>query len=334
MEPESDAEREPAGEETPGGISPAGPESAASGGSPAVPPVLPAPPPSPGLRLLLYLAACIATVAAGLVPTGVIAALWLAARHGSFSPELMQADPGVPAMSSILGIYPLLALVTLLFVRFVDRAPLERVGLVRRGWAVQAAVGATAGVLFIAIGALLYTRLGWERLLPVPAQPALLLFAAAVLYPLIGITEELVFRGYLLGTLEAWRGRRLAIAATTILFWLMHAGQGNVMQPLGAASMLATGLTLALLRYGTVALWVPIGFHAAYDWAAITLTGGPDVGLPYRYEMQPLVPAWLVGPPGYSGLADLALLLILLAVVWRYVYREHPPARVTQREAA
>jgi hypothetical protein len=41
---------------------------------------------------------------------------------------------------------------------------------------------------------------------------------------LVGVTEELVFRGLMYRALEEWRGTRWAIWGTTIAFGLWHVG--------------------------------------------------------------------------------------------------------------
>jgi membrane protease YdiL (CAAX protease family) len=271
-------------------------------------------------RVALYLAACVVGAFIGLVPTGILTAVWFGLRGDRLTPDALMREPGVFLTSALLGIYPTLVLVTTLFVRFVDRGRMAEIGLVKERWAREAGAGLLLGVGFIGVTTLVYLAFGWVRLRPLPASAAVWL-VLPLLSLVIGFTEELIFRGYLLQRLDEGRGRRVAIAVTTVLFWLVHLGGGNVHEPLGAAGMLAIGLTLALCRYATGSLWLPIGFHAAYDWGAIGLGGAQELGLPAFYRTEVLVPPWLVGPPGDVGVMDLVFLLILLTGVYSRLYR-------------
>lgn len=133
--------------------------------------------------------------------------------------------------------------------------------------------------------------------------------------PLIGLTEELIFRGYLMSVAEEWKGRKFAIVFTSVLFWLAHLGQGNVHEVLGMAGALTISVTFALARYTSGGLWLPIGLHAGYDWMAFSFGGDIGLGFPALTRYQPNVPSWLVGPSGHVGVLDLAFYLALLLAI-------------------
>lgn len=276
--------------------------------------------PPPLTRIALYIIACLLGGLVGLVPAIAIGVIWLLARGGQPVGAALQREAGIFMISSVFGIYPALVLVTCLFVWYVDRRTLAQIGLTRRRWARQIGAGIAIGAGFVAIQTLLYVALGWVRLSP-GSMPLDIRVTLPLMCLVIGVTEELVFRGYLMQTLDEWRGRRVAILVSSVLFWLVHVGQGNVHQPLGAAAMLATAVLLALCRYGAGSLWLPIGLHAAYDWGALSLGGAAEQGIPPLYRLQITAPPWLVGPPGYSGAADLVCLVLLLAGVYRFLYQ-------------
>lgn len=289
-------------------------------------PVAPQPLLPPLLRVVIYLPACVAGVIVGVVPTIIIAFVLIVAKHGSLpsgemTSKMIKGETGIVLVSGTLGIYPILVGITCLFVTFVDRRPLASIGLTKQRWLRDLAVGWLLGAGFIIVATLLEVCAGWVRLQPATASLGLWALATITVFPLIGLSEEVVFRGYLMKTLDEWRGRRVAIAVTSVLFWSMHLGQGNIHQPLGIATMVATAVMFALCRYGAGSLWMPIGLHAAYDWALLSLTGDPQMGMPSLFKIEVLVPHWLVGPPGEAGLADLISILILLAGVYAFIYR-------------
>ncbi|MBW3622499.1 MAG: CPBP family intramembrane metalloprotease [Armatimonadetes bacterium] len=204
-----------------------------------------------------------------------------------------------------------------LFMRFVDRRPIKELGFSKQDGR-DAALGAALSIASLLVFTGIYLGFGWIRLELLPVPWAAWALATLFTYPLIGFAEEVVFRGYLLRNFEEWRGRTVALLATSLLFWLVHLGQGNVHQPLGGASMLMTGATYAMFRYATGSLGFAIGFHAAYDWYVISFLSSPEEDFPVITSMEVNAPPWLVGSIGYTGVADLFLDLFWLgfAFIW------------------
>lgn len=101
---------------------------------------------------------------------------------------------------------------------------------------------------------------------------------------LVGLSEELMFRGVLLsglhGRLRLWP----AILVVTLCFGAVHVLNAFVTGDLmlaaiqaGAATM--SGLLLMALRLRTGSLWPPILFHAAWDFASFCIAAGADLQL-------------------------------------------------------
>jgi membrane protease YdiL (CAAX protease family) len=79
-----------------------------------------------------------------------------------------------------------------------------------------------------------------------------------------GIGEELLFRGFLQGTLENALGATFGLLAASIVFGLVHA-----ITPTYATIATLMGLYLGLMWRWSGNLFVPITIHAAYDAAVI-----------------------------------------------------------------
>lgn len=77
-----------------------------------------------------------------------------------------------------------------------------------------------------------------------------------------GITEEWLFRGWLLAVLTPLVGIVGAIAVSSTLFGLAHAYQGVG----GIVKTGLVGLVFAGLAWSTGSLWAPIAVHALVDW--------------------------------------------------------------------
>ncbi len=117
------------------------------------------------------------------------------------------------------------------------------------------------------------------------------LFSLAVLAP---VTEEILFRGFLLYRWGAKWGMTRSIIASSALFGALHP------DPLGAALF---GAGMCLLYLHTRSLWVPIFAHAVYNgflwfWELFSvLVHGFDA---YLYDLDQFRSEWWVGAVGAS----------------------------------
>jgi membrane protease YdiL (CAAX protease family) len=99
-----------------------------------------------------------------------------------------------------------------------------------------------------------------------------------LVFLLVGMFEETLFRGYLQTTLTRGIGFWPAAIVLSLLFGAGHlANHGETAW--GIVQVVVAGLILcALLRFSG-SLWLPIGFHMAWDWAQSYLFGVADSGL-------------------------------------------------------
>jgi membrane protease YdiL (CAAX protease family) len=151
------------------------------------------------------------------------------------------------------------------------------------------------------------------------------LIAWGIAFLLAGLVEEFLCRGYIQFTLASGIGFWPAALVMAGLFAFAHAFNANQT----GVGVVATGLfallfCLFLRRTGN--LWIPVGFHAAWDWGQ-TFYGVPDSGmLPYHSVFASAFsgPHWLtggiVGPEG-SVLCPIALLVV--ALIFSRYYREN-----------
>jgi membrane protease YdiL (CAAX protease family) len=137
---------------------------------------------------------------------------------------------------------------------------------------------------------------------------------------LVGVTEELLFRGYALSTLSGGIGFWPAAVVLAIPFGALHLlndGEGVI----GALNVVSFALFASFTLRRTGNLWFAIGMHAAWDYAQSFLYGVPDSGM--RAEGHLLQadlhgPTWLtggtVGPEGsLLGFAALGLAFFVFA---------------------
>ncbi|HTU36179.1 MAG TPA: CPBP family intramembrane glutamic endopeptidase [Candidatus Acidoferrum sp.] len=140
----------------------------------------------------------------------------------------------------------------------------------------------------------------------------------------VGLFEEFAFRGYPLFTLTTGIGFWPAAIIVCACFGLVHhsnAGESWV----GVLTAGLVGLLFCLLLRRTGDLWMPIGFHAAWDWAQSYFYGVPDSGSVspgHLFNAHFSGPVWLTGGTvGPEGSWLCVALLIVLLVIFAFTLR-------------
>ena len=132
---------------------------------------------------------------------------------------------------------------------------------------------------------------------------------------IVGVKEEFHYRGYGLFTLSKGIGFWPAAFLTAAFFGYNHSGNSGETW-LGLFNASAGGLFFCFLLRRTGNLWMPIGFHVAWEWAQTFFYGVPDSGqvLPgHLLNGSFSGPAWLTG--GSVGPEGSVLCVLLLAVL-------------------
>ncbi|MGC8549851.1 MAG: CPBP family intramembrane glutamic endopeptidase [Acidobacteriaceae bacterium] len=199
-----------------------------------------------------------------------------------------------------------------------QKHPVRAMGLVRReGWKGELALGAAMGwggmvacVLPIALSGGLYLYFYWSW------SHVGMLFLDIAILAVAAVAEEVAFRGYPFQRLIDATGPVTATVLAALGFGILHMGNPDA----SAASTLTTvlaGWLLALAYLRTRALWVPIGFHFAWNAAMGVLFGLPISGLT---EFSPVIktyaygPLWLTGG-GYGPEGGAVAIVVLLALL-------------------
>ncbi len=94
----------------------------------------------------------------------------------------------------------------------------------------------------------------------------------------VAVNEELVFRGVVFRVLEERLGTVTAIAGSSLVFGLIHLVNGGATLEGTLAIALQGGCLTAAAYAATRSLWVPIGFHFAWDFMESGIFGTADSG--------------------------------------------------------
>jgi membrane protease YdiL (CAAX protease family) len=171
-----------------------------------------------------------------------------------------------------------LALVSLiLFFAWRDREPLSRLGLTSKDLDRNIFLGFALYVPFLFVIGLvtqLLTALGLSE----PSEPGPSYFhvggywelaLAVVLVVVVAVSEELIFRGYLIRRLQtATSSTAAAVLLSSVVFALGHGYEGS----LGVVTVGVMGLIFSLVYLWRQSLVVPIVLHFLQDFLAIVLT--------------------------------------------------------------
>ncbi|MGW0592405.1 CPBP family intramembrane glutamic endopeptidase [Streptosporangium sp. NPDC002607] len=136
------------------------------------------------------------------------------------------------------------------------------------------------------------------------------------------VTEELIFRGILFRIIEERAGTWIALALTSLLFGLSHLSNEHASLWGAIAIAIEAGGMLAAAYAATRTLWVPIGLHFGWNFAAAGIFGAVVSGNDASEGLLNGVtsgPALLTGGefgPEASPYAVLFGVLLTIAFMW------------------
>jgi uncharacterized protein len=145
-------------------------------------------------------------------------------------------------------------------------------------------------------------------------------FAWGLVFVMVGVFEESLFRGYLQSTLARGVGFWWAALLLSLAFAMGHLSNSGE-SILGIIEVFAGGLFFCLTLWYTKSLLWAVGFHAGWDWGQSFFYGTPDSGLVMQNHLLISHPSgnplWGGGPTGPEGSVVMVPLLIMFGVgVW------------------
>lgn len=150
--------------------------------------------------------------------------------------------------------------------KFIDRKPLMSIGLSIKDKANEMLIGLAFALAFIGglfailwlLGAISVT--GFVGFKPGVFIVSMMLFLAA-------FDEEIIFRGYVLNNMMDSSSRWVALAGSSALFALMHAGNPSVWSNwVPMTELFAAGFILGISYTFTKNLWFPTFFHFGWNF--------------------------------------------------------------------
>ena len=215
----------------------------------------------------------------------------------------------------------LIAGVFLLFWLFYKR-PIKQLGLYRKYWGRQLALGALFGAVSVSLLIALLCLTGTIRLTDfnLAGFADATFWSSLFLFLFIGFFEELAYRGYMMTVLKTTRNKWMIVLVPAVIFGLGHIPNANgvlLTAVLTAVNCTLMALLAAYMFIKTGKLWICIGFHWAWNYIESRIIQD------YNSVVQtPLVhsaftgPNWMTG--GATGLEGsiICMLVLLLGFVF------------------
>ena len=148
----------------------------------------------------------------------------------------------------------------------------------------------------------------------------------------VAISEEFIFRGYLLFIYTRGMSFWVSALILSLLFGAAHLGNPNE-NVFGILQVVVVGMIFCLTIRRTGTIWLAVGFHTTWDWAQTYFYGTADSGLlgVGRFLNSSSVgPSWLTGGgagPEGSVVAFVVLLLFALFVHLRFPNAQYLSAK-------
>lgn len=220
----------------------------------------------------------------------------------------------VNALLAVIGAFGASYVMT----RFVNKKPFAAIGFpLHQGVPREFGMGCAVGVVMM--GGIFVIQLSFGYLDVQVVDASIRNIAQSTGYLLVifmagAVSEEVIFRGYLLQTLM----QGITFLPATLLMALLFAG-GHAANPgVTTFALINIGLAAVWLSFAylkTRALWLPIGLHFGWNFAQTAVFGFPTSGLEFG-EYRVLVttahgPEWITGGafgPEGGVLATLALI--------------------------
>ena len=248
---------------------------------------------------------------------------WFVSRFHLSTPGKKVGEVHPPLMIWAEANILLVVVVATAFMAWLERRRVAFYGLIGIGRVRQFLIGMVSGFGFLSllVGILVATHHLYLSREHAPLGQTFGYAAAwALCFFLVGMTEELMLRGYLLFTLARGIWFWPAAFVLAALFGFLHKGNPGE-SPVGllAAALIALVFSLSLWRLGH--LWWAIGFHTAWDWAESYFYGTADSGTVSYGRLMHAHPSGSLllsgGATGPEGSAWILLIVILAALfVW------------------
>ena len=157
-------------------------------------------------------------------------------------------------------------LITFLLWRFMNKGTMKQLGF--RGSLKDLWFGLFLGAISITVIFIVLMATTNVTLINSLSNPQFSVFSITflILFILVGISEEMFFRGYVMSTMASRGNKKWVIyVVSAVIFSLAHVGNPNV-SIIGLVNIALVGVLFAYMFDATKSLWLPVGYHITWNY--------------------------------------------------------------------
>ncbi|WP_203247452.1 CPBP family intramembrane glutamic endopeptidase [Sporosarcina beigongshangi] len=157
-------------------------------------------------------------------------------------------------------------LITFLLWRFINKGTMKQLGF--RGSLNDLWFGLFFGAISITLIFIVLTATVNVKLINPLSSPqfSVSTITFLLLFILVGVFEEMFFRGYVMSTMAARGNKKWVIyVASAVIFSVAHGANPNV-SIIGLVNIALVGILFAYMFDATKSLWLPIGYHITWNY--------------------------------------------------------------------
>ena len=181
----------------------------------------------------------------------------------SFEDQNFVRSPGqqlTVSFFNLLGTF----LVLWIFMKYIDREKFINLGFQLKNRSIDFIVGTAVGLFTMVFGFILLIGIDEINYSEFNFNPNDLLISV-LLFLIVAVVEEALFRGYVLKNLMLSCNKYLALIISSALFSLMHGANPN-MSLFSFFGLFCAGIILGITYVYTKNLWYPIGLHFGWNF--------------------------------------------------------------------
>lgn len=240
-----------------------------------------------------------------------------------FKPDLFDSsDSIIPMFTQEVLLLLTVSLLSYLILHYWEKLPLSDLGISARNRGKDILYGALTAATIYCISFIVLLIPGWISIEKIAFHPADLLFSFLLMI-LVGLAEEIMSRGFILGRmLNAGVHPWLALLLSSLIFSLMHIANDGF-SFYAFLNLVLAGILLGVAYLHTRNLWFSISLHTFWNW----IQGQLGFAVSGQSFGEPLVKIQLSdntlmngGKFGFeSSLTCTILMIVFIFVIARYI---------------
>lgn len=211
-----------------------------------------------------------------------------------------------------------------IFVKYIDKEQIISIGLKIKNRSSDLWIGFTIGtiIMIFAFGILEFlNEIQFQKIVFDLDEIILSVF----LFIFVSLTEEILFRGYILRNLMYSFNKYVALLISALIFAVAHGMNPNI-DIIGLTNIFLGGILLGITYIHTKNLWFPIALHFSWNFFQVLLgfnVSGQNVYSLVRFKM-PQETLLNGGAFGFEG-SILSLIILLISIISITIYYRKKP---------